>query len=126
MGKGKRNRERHEAEGEAFSLKPWQQKAMIREINAQILASDLAYKLDMDAAVFYSLHLTFGFGKKRLRQFFNAFSAQHNALREHYQLDDQNNTWLCRRLLKSDVGVDVDAWEKELEERNGEKGTDHP
>ena len=119
MGKGKRNRELHEQEVKAAALTPAQRKAMNREINAQILESDRAYKLDMDAAVLYSLHETFGFGEKRLRKFFDAFSVQHQSLREHYQLDDDTNTWRCRRLLKERVGVDVEAWEKELETKSG-------
>lgn len=99
-----------------MSLNAAQRKAMKREINAQILESDLSYKLDMDAAVLWSLHETFGFGKKRLRRFYEAFTVQHEALRDHYKLDDDTNTWICRHLLKEKVGVDLEAWEKEHEQ----------
>lgn len=116
MGKGNRNRQLHKQEAEAAALTPAQRRAMTKEINAQILESDKSYKLDMDAAVLYSLHETFGFGAKRLRRFFDAFSVQHQELRNYYQLDDDTNTWICRRLLKERVGVDIEAWEKEFTE----------
>ena len=120
MSKGNRNRQLHKQEAEAAALTPAQRRAMKKEINAQILESDTAYKLDMDAAVLYVLHETFGFGKKRLRRFFDAFTAQHQELRDYYQLDDDTNTWICRRLLKERVGVDIEAWEKEFTEHGKE------
>lgn len=118
MGKGNRSREQRRQEVSAFSLTPAQRKAMNQEINAQIAEKEKQYYLDMDAAVLYSLHQTFGFGKKRLRMFFDAFAIQHEELRQRYQLDDDTNTWLCRRLLKEEVGVDVEAWEKEFDTKN--------
>ena len=107
---------------EAATLTPAQRRAMTKEINAQILKSDIAYKLDMDAAVLFVLHDTFGFGKKRLWRFFHNFTARHQELREFYQLDDENNTWICRRLLKERMGVDVEAWEKEFTEHGQSHG----
>ena len=92
---------------------------MHKEIKSQLLDYDKSYFLDMDAAVLWALHKEFGFGLKRLRRFFDRFSAIHEDLRNYYQLDDDTNTWLCRYLLKRDVGVDVEAWEKELEKKNG-------
>lgn len=89
------------------------------------MESDKNYYLDMDAAVLYSLHKTFGFGKKRLRRFFDAFAVQHEELREFYQLNDDTNTWICRYLLKRDVGVDVEAWEKEFEEHGIQTADNH-
>lgn len=93
---------------------------MRKEIKAQILESDKRYWLDMDAAVLWALHKEFGFGAKRLRRFFDCFSVVHEEMRNYYQLDDDTNTWLCRYLLKQDVGVDVEAWEKEFEKQNGQ------
>lgn len=115
MGKGARARRERQQEQAAFHLTPAQKKAMNREINAQILEKDKQYWLDMDAAVMWALHEEFRFGKKRLRRFFVRFAAIHTELREHYQLDDDTNTWLCRHLLREKTGVDVEAWEKEYE-----------
>lgn len=116
MGKGARARRERQQEQEAFHLTRPQEKAMRKEINAQILERDAVYWLDMDAAVLWTLHEKFGFGAKRLRRFFEAFAAVHENLRDYYQLDDDTNTWICRYLLKRNVGVDVEAWEKEFDE----------
>ena len=113
MGKGKRGRDTRKQETAMFSLSPTQRKAMMAEINRQILEQDKKYKLDMDAAVLWVLHESFGFGEKRLKRFFNAFSEKHEELRNYYELEGDANTWLCRYLLKRDAGVDIEAWEKE-------------
>lgn len=118
MGKGTRLRRERQKEQNAFSLTPPQEKAMRKEINAQILESDKRYWLDMDAAVLWTLHKEFGFGAKRLKRFFDRFAVIHKEMREYYQLDDDTNTWLCRYLLNRDVGVDVEAWEKEFEAKH--------
>lgn len=115
MGKGARQRRERQQEQEAFHLTPSQEKAMRKEINAQILEAEKRYWLDMDAAVLWALHKEFGYGEKRLKRFFDRFAAVHEELKNYYQLDD-TDAWLYRHLLKTDVGVDVEAWEKEFEE----------
>ena len=120
MGKGARARRERQKEQEAFHLTRPQEKAMRKEINAQILRSDEQYFHDMDAAVLWALHKEFGFGAKRLRRFFDRFAVIHEDMRSYYQLDDTTNTWLCRYLLKRDVGADVEAWEKELAQKHGQ------
>lgn len=113
MGKGARQRKARKEEQDNFKLTRPQKKAMNKEINAQILEADWGYYCDMDAAVLWALHRKFGFGKKRLRRFFEMFAEVHEELRKHYELDDDDNgIWLCRKLLK-EYGVDVEAWEKE-------------
>lgn len=121
MGKGKRIRREHkEREKPLPPLSARERKAMRREINAQILDADRQYYLDMNAAVLWALHKAFGFGKVRLRRFFDSFSVIHDGLREYYAFNEESNTWLCRHLLREETGVDVEAWEqeKELEEND--------
>lgn len=120
MGKGARKRAERKQEVAEFRITPAQHKAMMCEINAQIMKKDLEYYLDMDAAVLWALHEEFGFGAARLRRFFESFSRIHENLRKYYDFEDTADTWLCRRLLKERVGVDVAAWEKELEQSNGQ------
>lgn len=116
MGKGARQRAKRKQEQDDFKLTRPQKKAAKKEIKAQILETDRAYYLDMDAAVLWTLHKRFGFGRKRLREFFEAFADSHDELCKYYELDeDDNGIWLCRKQLK-DYGVDVEAWEKEYEE----------
>ena len=68
-----------------------ERKAMDMEINRQIVEADRRYADDIDAMVLYTLHVHLGFGKKRLRKFYDAFSAEHypvlsNAGRLHMAL----------------------------------------
>lgn len=94
---------------------PWlgskQQKAALQEeINRQILEADEKYASNIDAMVLYTLHAHFGFGKKRLREFWDAFQQEHDKLIEHYQMPGEF-VWLCNRKLK-EIGVDLEEWRK--------------
>ena len=90
-----------------------EQKAMNMEINRQLLERDEKYKEDIDAMILYVLMVHYGWKKKRLRKFWKAFIAEHKALREFYQMnEDGDATWLAHRMLK-DIGVDVHQWYKE-------------
>lgn len=91
-----------------------EKKAMDMEINLQIVEADRRYADDIDAMVLYTLHVHLGFGKKRLRKFYDAFSAEHDRLIQYYQMPD-DYTWLCKEMLKR-IGVDVEAWNKERKE----------
>ena len=118
MGKGARERREREKDARDFSLSPAQMKVMRREINAQILKKDDLYWQDVDAAVMWTLHKTFGFGKKRLRRFYEALADIHTGLRQRYELDDDGNMWLYRQMLQDETGVDVAEWEKEIEKQH--------
>ena len=96
-------------------------KAMDEEINRQYFELDKKYTKDNDAAILWALHVCFGFGKERLRKFWEFFFEEQARLREQYQIDTTEGG-LCRFKLK-EIGVDVDAWhkEKERKENGGEK-----
>lgn len=93
-----------------------EKKAMDMEINRQIVEADRRYTDDIDAMVLYTLRVHLGFGKKRLRKFYDAFSAEHDRLIQYYQMPD-DYTWLCKEMLKR-IGVDVEAWNRERREPN--------
>lgn len=93
-----------------------EKKAMDMEINRQIVEADRLYTDDIDATVLYTLRVHLGFGKKRLRKFYDAFSAEHDRLIQYYQMPD-DYTWLCKEMLKR-IGVDVEAWNRERREPN--------
>ena len=76
-----------------------EKKAMDMEINRQIVEADRRYADDIDAMVLYTLHVHLGFGKKRLRKFYDALSAEHDRLIQYYQMPD-DYTWLCKEMLK--------------------------
>lgn len=65
--------------------------AMNIEINRQIVEADRKYTNDIDAMVLYTLHVHLGFGKKRLRRFWEAFQQEHKALVEYYQMNSFRN-----------------------------------
>lgn len=88
-----------------------ERKAMELEINRQIAEADRQHAHDFEAMVLYVLHTHLGFGKKRLRRFYDAFSAEHDKLIEHYEMPD-GGAWLADMKLK-EIGVDVAAWNKE-------------
>lgn len=94
-----------------------QSQAMKREINKQILARDSEYWLDIDACTLWVLHKRFGFGKRRLRRFYESFQQEHERLREYYEMTDEPSNWICRVLLKRETGVDVEEWEGEQHDR---------
>lgn len=99
-----------------FSMTSAQKKAMNDEINRQILERDKMYSMDFDSTVLYVLYITFGFGKKRLRRFWDAFIKNHDELRRYYEMGSEDNAWLCRWKLK-EIGVDVEAWYKESDSK---------
>ena len=87
--------------------------AMDIEINRQIAVRDKQYAADIDALVLYTLMAHYGWKKKRLRKFWNAFNAEHKALREYYQMNESgDNEWLAHRKLNQ-IGVDIRQWYKE-------------
>jgi hypothetical protein len=96
---------------------PWngtkaQRKAMMDEINRQILEADAKYANDIDAMILYTLHVHLGFGKKRLRRFYEAFAEEHQRLVDHYQMPS-DVPWVCDCKLK-EIGVDVKQWNEEM------------
>ena len=93
-----------------------EKKARDMEINRQIVEADRRYADDIDAMVLYTLHVHLGFGKKRLRKFYDGISAEHDRLIQYYQMPD-DYTWLCKEMLKR-IGVDVEAWNRERREPN--------
>ena len=90
-----------------------EKKAMHEEINRQILEKDEKYKEDLDAMTLYVLMFRYGWRKKRLRRFWEAFLEAHLALRRHYEMNAPGDgEWLAHRELRK-IGVDVHQWYKE-------------
>lgn len=93
-----------------------EQRAMDIEVNRQLAERDRAYEADLNALALYVLRVHLGFGKKRLRRFWDAFRAEHKALRDYYLMDGPGDgEFLAKRELKK-IGVDVEEWAKEDED----------
>lgn len=98
------------------SLSAKERAAMRLEIGRQITEANRTYVNNVDAMVLWTLHIHLGFGKKRLRRFWEAFRTVHDELTDYYQMPN-DDPWLCMTLLKR-IGVDVEKWNGE--EKNDE------
>lgn len=92
-------------------LTPKQNNAIESAVKAQIAIYEKEHALDVDAMILYALHTHLGFGKDRLKKFFDAFINDHKALIAHYEMPD-DGAYLSRVKLK-EIGVDVEEWNKE-------------
>lgn len=48
----------------------------------------------------------------RLRTYYDAFHDRIKELVSRYEMEDQDDIWLCTQMLKR-IGVDIEAWHKE-------------
>ena len=69
---------------------------------------------DLDAIILWALHEHFGFGVERLHRFYLAFAQIYKDLRDFYEMGS-DTPWVCRKKLE-DIGVDLEAWQKEVDE----------
>lgn len=97
------------------SMTAAEKKAMDVEIKKQLAEYDRKHTVEIDSMILWILHTEFGFGAKRLRKFFDIFNQSLDDLLDRYTFEEDDQIWLCTYLLKRD-GIDVEAWEKELEE----------
>lgn len=80
-----------------------QRKAMHEEIQRQIDEARVQDADEFDAAVLWALHLCFGFGKKRLRRFYDFFRTLYL----------NSGRWKFGRSeieLLMGIGVDIKEW----------------
>lgn len=96
-----------------------EKKAMDMEIKRQLAEFDKKNMLEVDAMVLWVLMEEFGFGEKRLRKFHSTFSKQIHSLVKRYQMDENDDVWLCTEMLKR-RGIDINQWNNELEFTNKE------
>lgn len=89
-----------------------EKKAMELEIQRQLAEYDRKHLIEIDAVILWVLHDRFGFGPKRLRQYYDSFRACIDALINRYEMDTGENVWLCTQMLKR-IGVDVEEWHRE-------------
>lgn len=80
--------------------------AMRAEINRQILDQERQFTIDVDTMVLWTLHSCYGWGAKRLKEFYVNMFREHIRMRKFYELDD---LYPERHKLK-EAGADVEAW----------------
>lgn len=89
-----------------------EQKAIEMEMRRQYAEWDRRHSMEIDSIVLYQLHAQLGFGKDRLRKFFNGFRPAANELIERYSLDESDGIWIQSEKLK-EIGVDISKWYEE-------------
>lgn len=94
------------------SLTAAEKKAMNIEIQKQLSEYDSKHALEVDAMILWVLHERFGFGHKRLKQFYDDFAASIDSLVKRYELDDSDQIWICTHMLK-EYGIDIKKWNSE-------------
>lgn len=90
-----------------------EKKAMDMEIKRQLAEYDQKNLVEVDAMILWVLHDQFGFGAKRLKKYYDAFTAATKGLVKRYEMDADDDVWLCTQMLKR-IGVDIEAWHKEM------------
>jgi len=82
------------------------------EIQRELAEYDRKHIAEIDATILWVLHEQFGFGAQRLRTYYDAFHDRIKELVSRYEMEDQDDIWLCTQMLKR-IGVDIEAWHKE-------------
>jgi hypothetical protein len=103
----------HKCHGQIYKveLTPKEQKAVDAEINRQLIEKHSEFVDDVDYMIMRILHDHFGFGLTRLRRFYEAFSADNDALVKHYEMADAG-TYIARKEM-NDIGCNIEEWNRE-------------
>lgn len=90
-----------------------EREALTIEVNKQLAEMTRKHEIEIDSLVLWVLMEQFGFGEKRLHQYYTGFGPAIKALIERYELEDTDDVWLCTKKLQ-DKGIDIEAWRKEI------------
>lgn len=67
----------------------------------------------IDAVCLWTLHKYFGFGKYRLRRFFDEFNNGYQDALDFYEMGDDTPFVYLTKL--KEIGVDIEEWEREAD-----------
>lgn len=92
-----------------------EQKALDKELGRQAAEFERKHELEFDAMTLYVLMTEYGWGVKRLRQFWDRYRKAHRELIQRYEIAEfsGDDAWLCQRKLLEN-GVDLEAWDTEF------------
>lgn len=111
MGKGSRNRQNRTETKRTLEYRN-ARKQVLREVNAELAKATDRFYYDEVTVILWVLHETFGFGKDRLKRFYDNYSKVNNQLKAHYELKDNDLHYLTQELLKG-IGVTIEEFERE-------------
>ncbi len=80
-----------------------------REARRQLLEAKELFVSELEILFLYTLHTQLGFGKKRLKRMYHAFSDEFYEMCQRYEMDD---CFPMKNKLER-IGVNIDEWHKE-------------
>lgn len=111
MGKGSRNRQNRTETKRTMEYRN-ARKQVLREVNAELAKATDRFYYDEVTVILWVLHETFGFGRDRLKRFYDNYSLVNNQLKEHYSMQDNDLHYLTEQLLAG-IGVTIEEFERE-------------
>lgn len=97
------------------SLTAAEKKAMNIEIQRQLAEYERKRIEEIDSMILWVLHSEFGFGPERLKRFYDRFANSIDELIKRYEMEDEDQIWLCTHMLK-EYGVNIEKWHNERKE----------
>ena len=95
-------------------LNPKEREVLNQKVNEMLVKRHGEFADDVDYMILYILHNQFGFGHKRMRQFYEAFIAENDKLIKHYEMPDAG-VYIARKEMNA-IGVDFEKWNNERSE----------
>jgi hypothetical protein len=89
-----------------------ERRALDIEMRRTFAEYDRKNTTEIDAIVLLLVANHFNADADELREFYDGFISEMDSLAGRYELEAEDNPWLCTQILKG-MGVDIDAWRKE-------------
>lgn len=88
-----------------------EKKAMDIEIKKILAEQNKKHNAEIDAIILWTLHTHFGFGKKKLKEFYDNFVPALDDLTSRYEMvnNSEEEVWLCTHMLE-EYGIDLKKW----------------
>lgn len=94
-----------------YEMSKEEKRALHHEVSRQAREITNKFALELDATILWSLHEQFGFGKDRLKRFYNYIADCREDLIQKYEMEDEAEYLLLYKL--KEIGVDLKAWSEE-------------
>ena len=85
-----------------------------QKVNEMLIMRHGEFADDVDYMILYILHNRFGFGLRRMRQFYEAFITENDKLIKHYEMPDAG-VYIARQEMNA-IGCDFEKWNNERSE----------
>lgn len=89
-----------------------EKKAMNMEIERQLAEFTRKHAVEIEALVLRQIRRKLDYDEAQLREFFDSFDDDLEALCKYYEMGEEDKAWLCTHELKEE-GFDVEQWHKE-------------